>query len=140
MRPSETEWINYRDERRGRSPLHSAAAHGRAEVVSFLLQNGADPNLRDGEKGTGMTSLELCLDRWTVVESQQYQSTIAHLIDASASEAKENKLLLTTAVIHGSIPILEKLANAGVNFHIPHANGWTPGQLASQFGRTEAEL
>ena len=140
MRPNKAEWINYRDQRRGRSPLHSAAAHGRAEVVSLLLQNGADPNLRDGEKGTGMTSLELCLDRWTVVNSQRYQSTIAHLIDASVSEAKENKLLLTTAAIHGSIPILEKLANAGVNFHLPDAYGWTPSQLASQFGHTEAEL
>ena len=140
MRPDKTDWINYRDERRGRSPLHSAAAHGRAEVVSVLLQNGADPNLRDGDKGIGMTSLELCLDRWTVVESQRYQSTIAHLIDASVSEAKENRLLLTTAAMHGSIPILEKLANAGVSFHLPDAYGWTPSQLASQFGHTEAEL
>ena len=139
MRPDEMEWINHRDERRGRSPLHSAAAHGRAEVTALLLQNGADPNLRDGEKGTGMTSLELCLDRWTVFESQRYQSTIAHLIDASVNEAKENKLLLTTAAIHGSIPILEKLANAGVNFSLPDAYGWTPSQLASQFGHTEAE-
>ena len=139
MKPDEMEWINHRDARRGRSPLHSAAAHGRAEVIALLLQNGADPNLRDGEKGTGMTSLELCLDRWTVVESQRYQSTIAHLVDASVNEAKENKLLLTTAAIHGSIPILEKLANAGVNFNLPDAYGWTPSQLASQFGHTEAE-
>ena len=139
MRPDEMEWINHRDERRGRNPLHSAAAHGRAEVVASLLQNGADPNIRDGEKGTGMTSLELCLDRWTVFESQRYQSTIAHLVDASVNEAKENKLLLTTAIIHGSIPILEKLANAGVNFNLPDAYGWTPSQLASQFGHTEAE-
>ena len=139
MRPEEREWINYRDERRGRSPLHSAAAHGRAEVVALLLQNGADPNLRDGKKGTGMTSLELCVDRWTVVESQRYQSTIAALIDANVNEAKENKLLLTTAAIHGSIPILEKLANAGVNLNLPDAYGWTPSQLASQFGNPEAE-
>lgn len=139
MRPDEMEWINHRDERRGRSPLHSAAAHGRADVTALLLQSGADPNLRDGEKGTGMTSLELCLDRWTFVESQRYQSTIAHLVDASVNEAKENKLLLATAAIHGSILILQKLANAGVNFNIPDAYGWTPSQLASQFGHTEAE-
>ena len=140
MRPDETEWINHRDERRGRSPLHSAAAHGRAEVIALLLQNGADPNLRDGGIGTGMTSLELCLDTWTVVESQRYQSAIAHLVDASVNEAKENKLLLTTAAIHGSIPILEKLANAGVSLNLPDAYGWTPSQLASQFGHTEASL
>lgn len=68
-----------------------------------------------------MTSLELCVDRWTVVESQRYQSTIADLIDVNVNEAKENKLLLTTAAIHGRIPILEKLANAGVN--LPDAYG-----------------
>lgn len=139
MGPDEMEWINHRDERRGRTPLHSAAAHGQAEAVALLLQHGADPHLRDGETETGLSSLELCLDRWTVVESQRYQSTIAHLIDASVNEAKDNKLLLTTAVIHGSISILEKLANAGVIFHLPDAYGWTPSQLASQFGHTEAE-
>ncbi len=86
-----------------------------------------------------MTSLELCLDRWTFAESQRYQSTIAHLVDANVNEAKENKLLLATAAIHGSILILQKLANAGVNFSLPDAYGWTPSQLASQFGHTEAE-
>ena len=139
MRPEEKEWINHRDERRGRSPLHSAAANGRAEAVALLLQNGADPKLREGEEGTGMTSLELCLDRWTVVESQRYESTIAHLVDASVNEAKENKLLLTTAAIHGSIRILEMLAKAGVDLNQSDAYGWNPSQLASQFGHIEAE-
>ena len=139
MGSDEIEWINHRDERRGRTPIHSAAAHGRADAVALLLQHGADPHLRDGDSGTGMTSLELCLDRWAVVDSERYQSTIAHLIDASVNEAKENKLLLTTAAIHGSIPVLEKLTNAGVDLHLPDAYGWTPSQLASQFGHTEAE-
>ena len=52
-----------------------------------------------------MTSLELYLDRWTVVESQRYQSTIAHLVDASVNSAEENKLLSIIAAIHGGIRI-----------------------------------
>ena len=139
MKPDDKSWIDRRDDQRGRTALHSAAAHGRAEVTALLLQNGADPNLRDGEKETGMTSLELCLDRWAVVGSQRYESTIAHLFDANVKEATENKLLLTTAAIHGSIVILEKLANAGVNLNLPDAYGWTPSQLASQYGHTQAE-
>lgn len=138
MRPECKEWLNKRDERRGRAPLHSAARHGREEVIALLLHHGADPSLRDGENGTGMTSLELCLDRWATTGSQRYENAIACLIDACVNEAKENKLLLTTAAIHGSVRIIEKLANFGVNLDLPDAYGWTPIQLASQFGHAEA--
>ncbi|KAI9718796.1 MAG: hypothetical protein M1812_003970 [Candelaria pacifica] len=140
LKPDDKNWIDRRDDQRGRTALHAAAAHGRPEVTALLLQNGADPSLRDGEKKTGMTSLELCLDRWAVVGSQGYESTIAHLFNANVKEATENKALLTTAAIHGSTLILEKLANAGVNLNLPDACGWTPSQLASQYGHTQAEL
>ena len=133
-------WIDHRDDQKGRTALHSAAVHGRADATALLLQNGADPSLRDGDEGKGMTSLELCLDRWAVVGSQRYESTIAHLFDANVKEATENMLLLTTAAIHGSILILAKLANAGVNLNLPDAYGWTPSQLTAQYGHTEAEL
>ena len=133
-------WIDHRDDQKGRTALHSAATHGRAEATALLLQNGADPSLRDGDGRTGMTSLELCLDRWAVVGSQRYESTIAHLFDANVKEATENTLLLTTASIHGSILIIEKLANAGVNLNLPDAYGWTPSQLTAQYGHTQAEL
>lgn len=140
MTPKDREWINKRDEKRGRTPLHSAATHGRGEMIALLLSHGADPSLRDGVDGTGMTSLELCLDRWAIVGSERYETGIAQLIDACVDEAKENQLLLTTAAIHGSVRILEKLANVGVNLDIPDVYGWTPSQLASQFGHAEAAI
>lgn len=133
------EWIDKKDERKGRAALHSAATHGRGEVIALLLQHGANPNLRDGENGTGMTSLELCLDRWALVGSQRYENAIIHLIDACVDEAKENKLLLTTAAIHGCVQVLEKLLIVGVNLDLPDVYGWTPSQLASQFGHADAE-
>jgi ankyrin repeat protein len=42
--PSRWGW---RLENDGQTPLTAAAQHGRVEVVRLLLQNGADPNLRD---------------------------------------------------------------------------------------------
>ncbi|ERF74527.1 hypothetical protein EPUS_08938 [Endocarpon pusillum Z07020] len=140
MTPEDKEWINKRDDRKGRAPLHSAATHGRGEGIALLLQYGADPSLRDGENGTGMTSLELCLDRWSIVGSRRYETAIVHLVGASENEAKQNSLLLTTAAIHGSVQVLEKLAHVGVNLDLPDAYGWTPSQLASQFGHAEAAL
>lgn len=138
MTTENKEWINKRDERRGRSPLHSAATHARGDVIALLLEHGADPSLRDGKNGTGMTCLELCLDRWIIVGSQRYESAIVNLIDPCVDEAKENKLLLTTAAIHGSVQVLEKLASIGVKLDLPDSYGWTPIQLATQFGHAEA--
>ena len=139
MTPEDKAWLSKRDDGKGRSPLHSAVAHGRTGVIVLLLEYGADPSLRDGQDGTGMTSLELSLDKWTMVDSQHYETAVICLMDVCMSEAKENKLLLTTAAIRGSITILKKLASAGVNLNLPDIYGWTPGQLASQFGHLEAE-
>lgn len=138
MGPEDREWINKRDERRGRSPLHSAATHGRAEVIVVLLRHGADPNIRDGKINEGKTCLELCLDQWANTGSKRYEDAIALLIDACAEEVKRSKLLLTTAAIQGSTLILVKLANMGLDLNQPDAYGWTPRQLASQFGHDEA--
>ncbi|KAI9661799.1 MAG: hypothetical protein M1821_009038 [Bathelium mastoideum] len=138
MTPGNRDCINRQDFRKGRSPLHSAAVHGRGEVVALLLGRGADPKLREGVDGKGMTSLEVCLDRWASLGLQRYEGAIVHLIDAEREEAKANKLLLTTAAINGSVAVLEKLASIGANLDLPDPYGWTPAQLARQFGHPRA--
>ncbi|KAG8526288.1 uncharacterized protein KY384_000281 [Bacidia gigantensis] len=133
MAPEEKVWIDKRDDRK----RHSRVART-GEVIEILLQHGANVLLRDGVDGKGMTSLEICLDRWAVIGSNRYENAMVRLIDACTDEAKGNKLLLTTAAIHGSVQVLGKLANAGVNLDLPDAYGWTPSQLASQFDHFEA--
>ena len=138
MSPESKELINHRDKRRGRTALHVASAHGRPEVVALLLQQGADAGLREGVEGGGMTNLELSLDRWAVINLKRYETTICHLIDVCMEEAKDNKLLLTTAATQGSMLVLKKLVKTGVNLGLPDAYGWPLNQLASQFGHAEA--
>ena len=138
MGPEDGERINRRDELRGRTPPHPAATHGRAEVIVVLLSHGADPNLRDGTSNEGETSLELCSNQWANTGSKRYEDAIALMIDACPEEVKKNKLLLTTAAIQGNTLILMKLANMGLDLNQPDAYGWTPRQLASQFGHNEA--
>ena len=132
-------WIDHRDLIRGRNALHSAAVHGRPETIALLIQSGADPKLRSGKEGKDMTSLELCLDRWAVAGLQRYEAAMVLLIDANEQAARTNTSLSTVAAMHGSISILQKLDNLGADLTQSDAFGWTPAQLATQYGQADAE-
>lgn len=43
----EESWITDQKDAHGRTPLHEAACSGSSECVHFLLQSGADPNIKD---------------------------------------------------------------------------------------------
>ncbi|KAL9606433.1 MAG: hypothetical protein Q9179_000399 [Wetmoreana sp. 5 TL-2023] len=133
--PDDKETLDRRDTLKSRSALHCAAFRGRADVVSILLERGADPNLRDG---TGRTALELCQEQWALHGSSQYEASVSRLIDAAPDEAAINKSLLATAAEYGRVPILEKLSQAKANFDVPDQYGWTPLLLARQYQREEA--
>ncbi|KAL8635663.1 MAG: hypothetical protein Q9228_006868 [Teloschistes exilis] len=138
MDSNDKDSINRRDILKGRSPLHCAALHGLAEMVALLLSHGADATLRDGVEEDGKTALELCHAKWALLESPEYESTVAHLIDAVPGEAAAHPALLATAAEYGSVPILEKLFNARADFSKPDRYGWTPLILARQYRRDEA--
>ncbi|KAL8688974.1 MAG: hypothetical protein Q9218_005244 [Villophora microphyllina] len=130
--------INRRDILHGRSALHCAALHGRADIVAMLIKHGADATLRDGIEGEGKTALELCHDKWVLLELPEYEATISHLINVVPGEAAANRALLATAAEYGSVPVLEKLLNARADLSKPDRYGWTPLILARQYRREEA--
>ncbi|KAL8665296.1 MAG: hypothetical protein Q9202_002347 [Teloschistes flavicans] len=138
IKNNDKDLINRRDVLKGRSPLHCAAVKGHSEVVAMLIRYGADATLRDGVEGEGKTALELCYAKWALLESLEYESTMAHLIDAVPGEAAAHPDLLATAAEYGSVLVLEKLLDARADFSKPDRYGWTPLILARQYRREEA--
>ncbi|KAL8731397.1 MAG: hypothetical protein Q9181_004325 [Wetmoreana brouardii] len=134
--PNDKETLDRRDTLKRRSALHCAAFRGHADVVSILLEQGADPDLHDG---TGRTALELCQEQWALHGSSQYEASISRLIDAAPEKAAGNKSLSATAAEHGCVSILDKLLRAKANLNEPDRYGWTPLLLARQYRHEQAE-
>ena len=56
--------LNHQDERQGFTPLANAVVHSRLEIVRFLLDRGADPNIQDfvGESPLHLAADNSCPD------------------------------------------------------------------------------
>jgi ankyrin repeat protein len=83
----------------GSTPLHYAAYNGHTDVVKLLLENGADPSIKDN---TGKTAADIARERGRI--------EIANMI--------ENIMELFEALKKGDIPKAEKLL---VNLRVPNA-------------------
>lgn len=116
--------INYRTERIGLSALTQAAATGNGEIVSLLLQHGADPNIvtRNGE-----TPL--------LIASYQGNPGVVHLLLSAGArvDARESRYgftALTTAAKEGHVEVVRLLLEAGAD-----VNDKTDGRTALTFAR-----
>ena len=130
-----TSTVNIQETAQMRTALHWAAYNGRTEVVDVLLKNGADATIKDSK---GKTALALCGQRWAKDKSGDRLAIIITLIDHDRETASEDTELMAIAAIKGSTKVIEKLLDARAHPGKQDEHGWTPLQLAKQYGNTDA--
>lgn len=104
-----------------RTALHWAAYNGRVEVVSLLLENGADATMRDAN---GKTALSLSGMSWSKDRSLQREPMIIALIEHDSATAAEDTNLMAMAGIRGSAKVIEKLVDAKAPPSKQDEHGW----------------
>jgi len=103
----------------GVSPLYFATAHGNLEIVSFLLDNGADPDIR---RRDGMTPLH-----WAAIE--QHAEIAKLLLQCGASlrcTDQKGRTALHHAARAGSADLLKLFIEEGGDPTVEDDEGHTP--------------
>lgn len=126
--------INSQDTKRGHTPLHVAALNGSPEIIEHLLAYGASTTITDKK---GYTPFQVCYKHWTKSSSTDAVAVLL-LMDRESKESLKDLTLLNTAAVKGSVPVLTKLLDRGATLNHPDEHGWTPLQLASQYGHSDA--
>lgn len=118
-----------------RTALHWASYNARADIVSLLLDNGADATIADAN---GKTPLNLGGLGWSKDHSLDREPMIISLIEKDRSAATQDTDLMAIAALRGSAKVIEKLLDAKAHPNKQDEHGWTPPQLARQYGNVEA--
>lgn len=113
----------------GRSPLLSAAANGCLDVVKLLVDNHADPGLRDDN---GQTALSLAAQGG-------HLETSRFLLTVEQGNMFDNKKRtpLSWAAANGSFDVVKLLANSHANPELADNNGRTALSQAAERGHTK---
>eukprot|EP00092_Neocalanus_flemingeri_P104019 GFUD01133180.1.p1 GENE.GFUD01133180.1~~GFUD01133180.1.p1 ORF type:complete len:449 (-),score=125.35 GFUD01133180.1:51-1397(-) len=111
----------------GTTPLMLAARNGRVKVVSLLLEEGADPNIR---KISGVTAIFLA-------SVGGYSDIVTKLVEAGADadpQSQEGGTPLMAATQAGHLDVVEKLLLSGANHNTCMWDGANVLFLAGQNG------
>lgn len=127
--------VNVQETAQRRTALHWAAYNGRTEVVDILLRQGADATIEDSKS---QTALALCGQGWAKDKSGDRIQIIIALVDHDRETAAKDTELMATAAIKGSTKVIERLLDARAHPSKQDEHGWTPLQLAKQYGNTDA--
>ncbi len=113
-----------------KSALMVAAKYGRTEMVSLLLDYGADIDISDAD---GEKALLYAAEKG-------HAEVISLLIEKEANIHAENLdgyTVLTFKVIEGNIAMVKQLLELGANVNIVDSDGKTPLLLAAEKGHAE---
>ena len=128
-------FVSIQETAQKRTALHWSAYNGRTEVVDVLLKKGADAKIEDVK---GKTALTLCGQGWANDKSGDRVAIIVSLIDLDRETAAKDAELMAIAAIKGSTKVIERLLDARAHPSKQDEHGWTPLQLAKQYGHTDA--
>ncbi|HEV8595421.1 MAG TPA: ankyrin repeat domain-containing protein [Thermoplasmata archaeon] len=116
----------------GFPPLGLAAFMGRADVVAFLLANGADLNF--AAPGLGFTAL-------TGAVNSSHPEVVKILVKAGADPnylyEEGAASVMATAAANGNVEIVRTLLDAGADPNVPTKDGKTPLAWAVEKGHHE---
>lgn len=95
----------------GSTPLHAAALLGHSEIAEFLLQKGADPNIRNSE---GHTALDYALmsHAWfedSLQKKRQSSLTLERFVQSAANKVSAYQQTVGLLLSRGSRPGLLEL-------------------------------
>ncbi|MFP4190533.1 MAG: ankyrin repeat domain-containing protein [Candidatus Hydrogenedentota bacterium] len=115
----------------GRTPLHLAVVHGRTEIASYLLEEGADPHSMDED--------------WRTPLHEAVAGGHEEIVDRLLSERAQvnardvqGRSAMHVAAENGSVPLLRSLAQAAGAYEARDRNYLRPLHLAVRNGHQEA--
>ena len=104
-----------------RTAIQWAAYNGRVEVVSLLLEHGADATVQDVN---GKTALSLSGMSWSKDKSLLREPMMLALIERDSATAATDTNLMSIAAIRGSSKIIERLIDAKAAPSEQDEHGW----------------
>jgi serine/threonine-protein phosphatase 6 regulatory ankyrin repeat subunit B len=111
------------------TPLMWAARNGHADVVTLLLEHGAQVDTRDR---LGRQAVHLCIGMSHIQEKGSAETTKALLDGGANVESKDQygRSLLMLASSKGDLPAVKVLLERGANINATTKEGWSPLMMA----------
>jgi ankyrin repeat protein len=129
--------VNITD-KKGDTPLHTAAFHGKLDVVKFLLDREANINAVNILGGSPLLSAALCNNREVFKFLLHKGATVIDTTDNKTLIGRLKLSVLHIAAAYDEEKIIEDLIVKGVDKDIGRDVSLTPLHVAALFGSSEA--